>query len=400
MICNGVLVSVIIPLYNRENTIQRAVDSVLNQTYSNIEVLVVDDGSTDNSVEMLKKYHNDNRVKIFCQESNQGANAARNRGIREAKGEYIAFHDSDDAWVPDKLEKQLKCMETENYDVCFSSFKRFFTNSSQIVPDISEQLSSTVVRERLKAGNVVGTPTLVIHRDVVKTVGMFDEEMPRLQDYEFAIRIAKKFDFGFVNEPLVIEYQTEGCISLNQESLHRAYALLLKKHSDFLNIEYIWGEYLKTGNEVTNRDIDWSELDKAIVNITDGNSNCSNVRLYKITAQCFNERYLRLKQLEEQKYNLLLKELENKRFVVFGAGYFSRQLMDELNRKNLVPQCILVTEKDGTDYLNNIPVKRLTEWTDIEDVVIIAVSGNAQTEIITSLLKCGFSQYYIYPECI
>lgn len=143
-----------------------------------------------------------------------------------------------------------------------------------------------------------------------------------------------------------------------------------------------------------------SELDKAIVNITDGNSNCSNVRLYKITAQCFNERYLRLKQLEEQKYNLLLKELENKRFVVFGAGYFSRQLMDELNRKNLVPQCILVTEKDGTDYLNNIPVKRLTEWTDIEDVVIIAVSGNAQTEIITSLLKCGFSQYYIYPECI
>ena len=76
MICNGVLVSVIIPLYNRENTIQRAVDSVLNQTYSNIEVLVVDDGSTDNSVEMLKKYHNDNRVKIFCQESNQGANAA------------------------------------------------------------------------------------------------------------------------------------------------------------------------------------------------------------------------------------------------------------------------------------------------------------------------------------
>ena len=177
-------------------------------------------------------------------------------------------------------------------------------------------------------------------------------------------------------------------------------ALLLKKHSDFLNIEYIWGEYLKTGNEVTNRDIDWSELDKAIVNITDGNSNCSNVRLYKITAQCFNERYLRLKQLEEQKYNLLLKELENKRFVVFGAGYFSRQLMDELNRKNLVPQCILVTEKDGTDYLNNIPVKRLTEWTDIEDVVIIAVSGNAQTEIITSLLKCAFSQYYIYPECI
>lgn len=400
MICNGALVSVIIPLYNRENTIQRAVDSVLNQTYTDIEVLVVDDGSTDHSVLMLHKYIDDDRVKVFCQKQNRGANAARNRGIREAKGEYIAFHDSDDAWVPDKLEKQLKCMETENYDVCFSSFKRFFTNSSQVVPDISEQLSSIVVRERLKTGNVVGTPTLVVHRNVVKAIGMFDEEMPRLQDYEYAIRIAKKFDFGFVNEPLVMEYQTEGCISSNQESLHRAYALLLKKHSDFLNIEYIWGEYLKTGNEVTNRDIDWTELDKAIVNITDGNSNCSDVRLYKITAQCFNERYLRLKQLEEQKYNRLLNTLENRRFVVYGAGYFSRQLMAELGRKNLVPQCILVTEKDGTDYLNNIPVKRLAEWMNVEDIVIIAVSGNAQAEIIASLLKRGFSQYYIYPECI
>ena len=137
MICNGVLVSVIIPLYNRENTIRRAVDSILNQTYTNIEVLVVDDGSIDHSVQMLDKYIDDDRVKVFCQKQNRGANAARNRGIREAKGEYIAFHDSDDAWVPDKLEKQLKCMETENYDVCFSSFKRFFTNSSQIVPDIS-----------------------------------------------------------------------------------------------------------------------------------------------------------------------------------------------------------------------------------------------------------------------
>ena len=96
------LVSVIIPLYNREKTIQRAVDSVLNQIYTNIEVIVVDDGSTDDSVKMLHKYGGDERVKVFCQPQNKGANAARNRGIREARGEYIAFHDSDDAWLPDR----------------------------------------------------------------------------------------------------------------------------------------------------------------------------------------------------------------------------------------------------------------------------------------------------------
>ena len=227
MTYDDALVSVIIPLYNRQATIQRAVDSVLNQSYSNIEVLVVDDGSTDQSIEMLEKYHNDNRVRIFCQKFNQGANAARNRGIREAKGDYIAFHDSDDEWLPDKLEKQIKRMEYGDFQVSFCAFKRQYPKTIQIIPDISEYLSSDKIKERLKKANIVGTPTLVIHREVVHEIGIFDEEMPRLQDYELAIRIAKKYDICFVNEVLVIEYQLDDCISLNQKSLHEAYALLL-----------------------------------------------------------------------------------------------------------------------------------------------------------------------------
>ena len=118
------LVSVVIPLYNRENTIQRAVDSILNQTYTNIEVLVVDDGSTDASVKMLEKYQKDKRVKVFLQGTNKGANVARNRGIQEAEGEYIAFQDSDDVWLSDKLEKQIKRMESENFYISFCAFKQ------------------------------------------------------------------------------------------------------------------------------------------------------------------------------------------------------------------------------------------------------------------------------------
>ena len=153
MMYKEALVSVVIPVYNREDTIQRAVDSVLNQTYSNIEVLVVDDGSKDNSLEMLKKYHNDNRVKIFCQEFNQGANAARNRGIREAKGEYIAFHDSDDEWLPDKLEKQIKRMEYGDFHVSFCAFKRQYPKTIQIIPHISEQLSGDKAQKRKYCGH-------------------------------------------------------------------------------------------------------------------------------------------------------------------------------------------------------------------------------------------------------
>lgn len=394
------LVSVIIPLYNRQDTIQRAVDSVLSQSYSNIEVLVVDDGSTDHSIEMLEKYHNDNRVRIFCQEYNQGANAARNRGIREAKGDYIAFHDSDDEWLPDKLEKQIKRMEYGDFQVSFCAFKRQYPKTIQIIPDISEQLSSDKIKERLKKANIVGTPTLVIHREVVHEIGIFDEEMPRLQDYELAIRIAQKFDICFVNEVLVIEYQLEGCISLNQKSLHEAYALLLKKHADFLDIDYIWNQYLETGNEIINQNIDWIKLDEAIDDITKTNKFCTKDNLYKATINQISQKYFRMRYYEEQRFKNILNKLVSQKFAVYGAGFFARQAADMLEKRNLLPKYFIVSSKDGTDSMNNIPVIQLSEWNEPDMIVILAVSGKAQEKIIADLQKKGRYNYYIYPDCI
>ncbi|PWL95931.1 MAG: hypothetical protein DBY13_00970 [Lachnospiraceae bacterium] len=394
------LVSVIIPLYNRQDTIQRAVDSVLSQSYSNIEVLVVDDGSTDHSIEMLEKYHNDNRVRIFCQEYNQGANAARNRGIREAKGDYIAFHDSDDEWLPDKLEKQIKRMEYGDFQVSFCAFKRQYPKTIQIIPDISEYLSSDKIKERLKKANIVGTPTLVIHREVVHEIGIFDEEMPRLQDYELAIRIAKKYDICFVNEVLVIEYQLDDCISLNQKSLHEAYALLLKKHSDFLDIGYIWNQYLETGNEITSQNIDWDKLDEVIGDITKRNGFCTKDDLYKAAINQISEKYFRMKYYEEQKFKNILNKLVSEKFVVYGAGFFARQAADMLEKRNLLPKYFIVSSKDGTDSMNNIPVIQLSEWNEPDMIVILAVSGKAQEKIIADLQKKGRYNYYIYPDCI
>lgn len=394
------LVSVVIPLYNRQSTIQRAVDSVLNQTYSNIEVLVVDDGSTDNSVEMLKKYENDNRVKVFCQEFNQGANAARNRGIREARGEYIAFQDSDDEWLFDKLEKQIKRMEDEKFHVSFCAYKRQYPKAVQIIPNISEKIFPDNIKERLKTGNIVGTPTLIIHKDVVHEAGVFDEEMPRLQDYEFIIRIAKKFNICFINEVLVISYQLDECISLNQTSLHEAYALLIKKHADFLDVEYAWKQFLESGNEVVEQNIDWRNLDRTIENITEANEYCTSDTLYKATINHLNTKYSQLKKYEEQRFSCLLNELTNTEFVVYGAGFFARQVLAILEQRNLLPDCFLVTAKDGIETMNGIPVIQLSEWNRSDSIVIVAVSGIAQQQIIESLQNKGINQYFIYPGCI
>lgn len=394
------LVSIIIPLFNREKTIQRAVDSVLNQTYTNIEVIVVDDGSTDDSVKMLHKYVDDNRVKVFCQPQNKGANAARNRGIREARGEYIAFHDSDDAWLPDKLEKQIRCMERDEFYVSFCAFKRHYEGAVQIVPNISEQLSCESIRERLRRGNIVGTPTLVLHKSVVSAVGVFDEEMPRLQDYEYMIRIVKKYDVCFVNEVLVNEYELDRCISLNQTSLNQAYALLIKKHADFLDVDYLWGAYLDTGNEVETHRIHWEKLDQIIDDIMENNRYCTKENLYKATAQHFNLKYSKLKVYEEQKYSNLLEELKTRKFVLYGAGNYAREAINSLKNMDLRPESFLVTQKDGTDNINGIPVIQLSEWSDTAVVVIIAVTGKAQNDIIKNLKEKGMNSYYIYPNCI
>ncbi len=105
------LVSVVIPVYNRENTINRAIDSALSQTYSNVEVIVVDDGSTDKTVSIVKEY-DDCRIKLICQKERGGANKARNVGIANSQGEYIAFQDSDDEWLPDKLRSQIEAMQS------------------------------------------------------------------------------------------------------------------------------------------------------------------------------------------------------------------------------------------------------------------------------------------------
>lgn len=127
------LVSVVIPVYNRESTIMRALNSVLDQTYHNIEVIVVDDCSTDSTVQTVGMC-TDSRVQLICLPVHRGANAARNRGIEISKGEYIAFQDSDDEWMKNKLEKQINYMLDTGVEVSFSPYILYENGKCSIVP--------------------------------------------------------------------------------------------------------------------------------------------------------------------------------------------------------------------------------------------------------------------------
>lgn len=217
---NRPYVTVIIPVYNREQTIGRAIESVQQQTFSDFELLLVDDCSKDNSIFVIEKYIKaDERLRLIRADQNLGAAGARNLGINEAKGVYTAFQDSDDEWMPDKLERQLSFISDEAVDLCYCSYRRVLMDGKEgaIYPEIE---SESIIPDNeyykffLKDCHV-STQTIVCRTDVIKSVGGFDDSFISLEDAELATRIAKNYRVGYFGEVLARVYSTESGVSQN-----------------------------------------------------------------------------------------------------------------------------------------------------------------------------------------
>lgn len=227
------MISVIIPTHNRAGTILRSVISVLNQTEKDLELIVVDDCSTDNTIEILKQV-DDKRLSVIKLEKNSGACHARNVGIENAKGDFIAFQDSDDEWLPAKLEKQLDACLQYNTDVVFCGLERFDDPSgkNKPFPDLKKSgfygFSALVERSR------VSTQTIFAKREIFNDY-LFDVNVRRGQDYEWTIRASQKYRFYYLNEPLVKQFYTKNSIGLsgNKVSLEMADYFLEKYKDEF-----------------------------------------------------------------------------------------------------------------------------------------------------------------------
>lgn len=227
------LISVIIPTYNREKTILRSVMSVLNQTYKNLELIVVDDCSTDNTKEVVSQIK-DSRFKYYCLERNSGACVARNYGIEKAAGEYIAFNDSDDQWHKDKLEKQLSFLINNNVDVTVCSMDVYDEGSSEKMytfPDSKKSPEGAVSFDSLLKYNCTSTQMLFGKIECFKE-NLFDSNMPRFQDWEGCLRLSKKYKFFHQNEILVDTYQQKDSITKNPQKGVAGMKLLFEKHKD------------------------------------------------------------------------------------------------------------------------------------------------------------------------
>ena len=243
-------VSITIPTYNRAHLLGRAIQSVLDQTYQDFEIIVVDDGSTDRAEEVVKSF-DDERVRYIRHEVNKGCAAARNTGIKAARCEYIAFQDSDDEWLPDKLEKQMKVFEkvSPKVGVVYTGFWRIKNDKKTYIPSSKVSQKEGDIHKTLLKGNFVSPPAVVVKRECFKRAGMFDEELSPLEDWELWIRISKYYQFKFIDDPLVISYHQPDSISANQNAVFRARRLILEKHFEDIkeNRQFLTSHYFSIG---------------------------------------------------------------------------------------------------------------------------------------------------------
>lgn len=200
------LVSVIIPTFNRAYVLKESILSVLNQTYENIEVVIVDDCSTDDTEKVVSEI-NDERVVYVKNKYNQGAAASRNSGAELAKGDYLAFNDSDDLWLPEKVEHQINSLLDSECNISYCYLKRRKANNqnySKVIPQISEiEELNGYLYKKLLVNNFIALPTLMIKKALFISANGFNSELRSLEDYEFLLRVTQKEKVIFVDKVLV-----------------------------------------------------------------------------------------------------------------------------------------------------------------------------------------------------
>jgi len=196
------LVSVIIPTYNRGWIIKEAVDSVLSQNFLGFEIIVVDDGSTDNTQDILSAYKNDIKV---LKHNNQGVSAARNRGIALASGRFIAFLDSDDLWMPNKLSTQVDFFNTNKEALICQTEEIWIRNNVRVNPKKRHKKLSGMIFEPSLCLCMVSPSAVMIKRELFETVGLFDESLPACEDYDLWLRISSGYPVYLIDTPLTIK---------------------------------------------------------------------------------------------------------------------------------------------------------------------------------------------------
>lgn len=229
-------VSIVLPTYNRVKLVKRAIESVLLQTYEEFELIIVDDGSVDDTEEMIRTI-DDKRIRYIRLEKNSGPANARNVGIEAARYDYIAFHDSDDCWRRNKLEKQLGRLQQTSEKIGFvygcyeynslDGKKGYFPRK-----ELDEAEKTGNIYSHMLVENLVGMPTVLVKKKCIEKVGTFNLNYASLEDYEWLLRLSKIYEAEYLDEILVDVYATKGSVNQNLSANFSARCMLIGTYKE------------------------------------------------------------------------------------------------------------------------------------------------------------------------
>jgi glycosyltransferase involved in cell wall biosynthesis len=259
-------ISVIIPTHNRAEFLRCAITSVLSQTLQDFEVIVVDDASVDNTQEVVRSF-GDDRIRYLRHHvtTNKGAASARNTGVLHANGDYIAFLDDDDEWLPDKLKMQLDRLELSPPTLggVYTGSLEVERSNGKIVSRIIPSKKGRIFDEMIIQNWIGPTSTLILRKQCFEKVGLFDASLSYSEDYDMWLRVSKEYDFDYIAEPLVKFHYHETGLSNNYQTIVRGREAVLDKHRELfarnckaysyrlldLGALYCYGGNLKKGRE-------------------------------------------------------------------------------------------------------------------------------------------------------
>jgi glycosyltransferase involved in cell wall biosynthesis len=225
-------VSIIVPTYNRAEYIGKAIDSVFSQTYKHLEIIVIDDGSTDGTGQVLKKYGDGDKVRYLYLD-HVGVSEARNRGLQESSGEYIAFLDSDDVWLPVKIEKQLEVFRVNPEVGLVCSRAEVINENGEFVGEHKPELYAGSSLKDLITHNFIVFSSVIIKKSILSKLGyFFDKKLDGAVDYDFALRFAQITEIYFLDEVLVRYRITSDAISRDSIKIYKRRISILEKFKE------------------------------------------------------------------------------------------------------------------------------------------------------------------------
>lgn len=416
------MISIIMPTYNRGYIIETAVDSVKRQTYQDYELIIVDDGSTDDTAERIKNYK-DTNIKYYLLECNKGANYARNYGITQANGEFLAFLDTDNVWDDCFLENRIQTLYDKNADFVFGRIMRVSGEKEKIWPDnpVEEMSNRESVIKTMFFGNLIDTNTVLMKKKCCIEVNGFDEKLQRFQDWDMFFRILCRDEFHiFFSDDVLVKGNIQKNSISNQTDLYwearlyifKKYISLYREKGCLFDVVY----YLINSSQEYNVSeeielkiltaLEWSDLIGIFPKMKKMNVTIQESRKYfEMSENTFkghmndfrkNEIIMRLQQswLKIMKYGGSVAEsllkLNIKRVIIYGYGVLGESLYEMLKGTEIEIAYFMDQNKrnvqaeiDGIKYLHNI--HELKKITRVDAIIITPVMD--YTDLLDELSK-------------